>query len=97
MHDFKEKSDTKELPSETVNRNRRQILTASGSTSNQNHSFASKSVQLNLNTIKNHFLGDYVEYIRQFGTTDNYSTQLVSSILSYLYLRSHLLIIKGRS
>jgi len=35
---------------------------------------------LNLNTYKFHALGDYVATIRLFGTTDSYSTQLVSSI-----------------
>jgi len=38
--------------------------------------------KLNLNTYKFHALGDYVATIRLFGTTDSYSTQLVSSILS---------------
>jgi hypothetical protein len=33
---------------------------------------------LNLLTVKLHFLGDYVRHIRLFGTTDSYSTQLVS-------------------
>jgi len=33
---------------------------------------------LNLLTVKFHFLGDYVCHIRLFGTTDSYSTQLVS-------------------
>ncbi|KAJ3571321.1 hypothetical protein NP233_g3834 [Leucocoprinus birnbaumii] len=31
---------------------------------------------LNLSTIKFHFMGDYPEHIRRFGTTDSYSTQL---------------------
>ncbi|KAF8175172.1 hypothetical protein BJ912DRAFT_826532, partial [Pholiota molesta] len=31
---------------------------------------------LNLSTVKFHFLGDYVKYIRFVGTTDSYSTQL---------------------
>ncbi|KAJ3571968.1 hypothetical protein NP233_g3408 [Leucocoprinus birnbaumii] len=31
---------------------------------------------LNLSTIKLHFMGDYEEHIRRFGTTDSYSTQL---------------------
>lgn len=33
---------------------------------------------LNLNTYKLHSLGDYADTIRQYGTTDSYSTQLVS-------------------
>ena len=35
---------------------------------------------LNLSTIKFHSLGDYVQHIRLWGTTDSYSTQLVFSI-----------------
>lgn len=37
-----------------------------------------KSKLLNLKTYKYHALGDYVANIRQFGTTDSYSTQPVS-------------------
>lgn len=33
---------------------------------------------MNLNTYKVHALGDYVETIRKYGTTDSYSTELVS-------------------
>jgi hypothetical protein len=36
-----------------------------------------KKKGLNLTTVKFHFLGDYVHYIRHFGTSDSYSTQLV--------------------
>ncbi|GAB1527141.1 hypothetical protein RhiTH_010316 [Rhizoctonia solani] len=32
--------------------------------------------ELNLNTHKVHALGDYVEHIQEFGTTDSYSTQI---------------------
>lgn len=38
-----------------------------------------KRVQFDVYTIKLHFLGDYVNTIRQFGTTDSYSTETVSS------------------
>lgn len=34
---------------------------------------------LNLNTYKDHSLGDYVESIRRYGTVDSYSTEAVSS------------------
>ena len=37
---------------------------------------------LNLNTYKLHSLGDYPDIIKQYGTTDSYSTQLVSKRLS---------------
>lgn len=35
---------------------------------------------LNLQTYKHHSLGDYVDTIRHYGTTDSYSTQLVCFI-----------------
>jgi hypothetical protein len=41
---------------------------------------SSKKKKLNLNTYKFHSLGDYVATIRLFGTTDSYSTQVVSSV-----------------
>lgn len=45
-----------------------------------------KVKNLNLYTYKHHALGDYVRMIRMFGTTDSYSTQIVSG---FLYLRSY--------
>jgi hypothetical protein len=35
----------------------------------------------NANTVKMHFMGDYVEYIRQAGTTDSYSSVTVREFL----------------
>lgn len=32
---------------------------------------------MNLNTYKVHSLGDYVEAIRRYGTTDSFSTEMV--------------------
>ena len=37
-----------------------------------------KKKKFNFSTIKAHSLGDYVSHIRMFGTTDSYSTQIVS-------------------
>jgi hypothetical protein len=37
-----------------------------------------RAKQFNLNTYKNHALGDYTAIIRQIGTTDSYSTEPVS-------------------
>jgi hypothetical protein len=37
----------------------------------------------NINTPKFHSLGDVPSYIRMFGTTDSYSTQLVTTLSSY--------------
>jgi hypothetical protein len=36
-----------------------------------------RAKSFNLNTYKYHLLGDYVEQIRQYGTTDSYTTKLV--------------------
>lgn len=38
-----------------------------------------KLKEFNLNTYKTHALGDYVNMIRRYGTTDSYSTEVVSS------------------
>jgi hypothetical protein len=74
MRQFRDKTSDKfntvELPRESGTRN-------GGSRS-------SKKKTLNLNTYKFHALGDYVTTIRLFGTTDSYSTQLVSSIACYI-------------
>ena len=40
---------------------------------------------LNLNTYKLHSLGDYANIIRQYGTTDSFSTQLVSMMILPLH------------
>jgi hypothetical protein len=37
---------------------------------------------LNLNTYKNHSLGDYTNTIRRYGTTDSYSTEMVITTLT---------------
>ena len=77
MRQFRDKTsdkfDTVELPREAGARN-------GGARS-------SKKKTLNLNTYKFHALGDYVATIRLFGTTDSYSTQLVSSISCYVTAR----------
>lgn len=40
---------------------------------------------LNLNTYKDHSLGDYVETIRRYGTVDSYSTELVNLCIIACY------------
>lgn len=73
MRHFRDKTsdefDTLELPGETSTKKR-------GASS-------SKKKKLNLNTYKFHSLGDYVATIRLFGTTDSYSTQVVSSLICH--------------
>ena len=74
---FKEKTckvhPTRELERERAARVRRK------STQQESDRSARQPKQLNLNTYKYHALGDYAHTIRQFGTTDSYSTQPVSS------------------
>ena len=76
---------TKELERERVARARRQekskAKTTSGSSKSQSQNLGTggrKPKILNLKTYKYHALGDYASTIRQFGTTDSYSTQPVS-------------------
>jgi hypothetical protein len=69
---------TRELERERAARQRRQEKNGVKKASSR------KPKQLNLKTYKYHSLGDYVETIRRFGTTDSYSTQSVSfRLLSY--------------
>lgn len=74
---------THELPSETAARTRRQAK-RNGDKLGQGDAAASKITttpklkHFNMSTPKLHFLGDYVSTIKQFGTTDSYSTQAVS-------------------
>jgi hypothetical protein len=72
---------TTELPHEYASRGRREAALASKqAVSGSTNAVRSgpKRKKLNLNTYKYHALGDYPNSIRQFGTTDSYSTQPVS-------------------
>lgn len=60
---------TRELKREAEARQRRQTKVAT----------ERKRKFFNLNTYKNHSVGDYVRTIRMYGTTDSYSTEPVSS------------------
>ena len=74
---------TQDLPQEESARGRRIAAINEKARMNSNTS-QSQSVktkkrrQFNLKMYKLHSLGDYVESIKRFGTTDSYSTQLVS-------------------
>ncbi|KAF9046642.1 hypothetical protein BJ165DRAFT_1611041 [Panaeolus papilionaceus] len=81
LRDFRDATcaefETVELPKEAAARARRkaastseQLSTGSGSSPNR------RPRTLNLQTVKMHFLGDYVDCIRLFGTSDSFSTQL---------------------
>lgn len=70
---------TRELERERAARQRRQEPEKGQAKKTGNST--RKPKQLNLKTYKFHSLGDYVETIRRFGTTDSYSTQSVGARL----------------
>ena len=74
---------TRELRREAESRRRRQVREGThGITRNQGTSATVTDERrpklLNLRTYKLHALGDYAAHIRMYGTTDSYSTQVVS-------------------
>ncbi|CAL1714261.1 unnamed protein product [Somion occarium] len=71
------KFHTRELPREAMARQRRKAQ-SSNSGAPAASTASRKYKALNLNTYKWHAMPDYPAHIRRFGTTDNYSTQIVS-------------------
>ena len=70
---------TKELPTEEAARVRRRANNAAqGKGSKMSGRTGPAGVVFNMNTYKLHALGNYVASIWRYGTTDNYSTQVVS-------------------
>ena len=70
---------TKPLPAEEAARTRRRAKNAAnGKPSRSSHHNGDAS--FNMSTYKLHALGDYVATIWRYGTTDNYSTQVVSNL-----------------
>lgn len=74
--------DTKELSREVAARMRRTSKKASSASIQADLSptttLGKQKKPLNLNTYKDHSLGDYVETIKRYGTVDSYSTEAVS-------------------
>ena len=86
---------TRELPSEEAARGRRKAAAAAKqstagetgveellSTATRPNLKANQR-KFNLATYKTHSLGDYLKAIRMYGTTDSYSTQLVSTMRKF--------------
>jgi hypothetical protein len=74
---------TEELPREVNSRKQRQGKDKSsdaGPGSSGSKDAGRRPKGLNLNTYKFHALGDYVETILTYGTTDSYSTEIVSRL-----------------
>lgn len=83
--------DTKELKREEAARIRRAAGTPNASmlekpSARPKMEIGKKGKTLNLNTYKFHSLGDYVETIKRYGTTDSYSTESVSPSPFLLFL-----------
>jgi len=74
--------NTLELPSETAARWRRKRGQLNASNTTARGISGARPKSFNLNTYKLHALGDYVRTIRLFGTTDSYTTQIVSQLAS---------------
>lgn len=74
---------TEELAREANARKRRQAKKQPGTSSSKGR----RAKTFNLQTYKYHALGDYVDTIRRYGTTDSYSTEPVSvnSLMSNLF------------
>jgi hypothetical protein len=73
--------DTRELRSEMEARKRRELKETRVA---KTRSEANRRVkEFNLQTYKYHSLGDYADTIRQFGTSDSYSTEAVSNYYSF--------------
>ena len=69
---------TKELPQESMQRQRRELAEIQSGRRQKPARSAALPKSFNINTYKFHALGDYCQMIRKFGTTDSYSTQIVS-------------------
>lgn len=82
------KFDTVELPGEADRRGRQQLRQSGGANPSQQQTQSStplrghRKKELNLNTIKFHSLGDYVQFIRLYSAMDSFSTQTVCSFFS---------------
>lgn len=76
---------TAELPKEKAARERRAAREGSGLGDPKAGVSGRKAKKFNLNTYKYHAMGDYVQSIRLFGTTDSFSTQIVCKSPSYFF------------
>ena len=90
---FSDRFDTKELPKEAEARKRR-AAKGKGKGKPTRQKAARGKVRFNLSTYKLHALGDYADTIRQRGTTDSYSTQMVRCFT--LIANTNLITLLGR-
>lgn len=82
--------ETMELPKEKAARQRR-LAQRSESNTTSAESSGTRTKKFNLATYKFHAMGDYVNTIKLFGTTDSFTTQMVdTSRISVIYLTLYL-------
>ena len=85
FREFAEKTctafNTRELKRESEARRRRQLQT---NKSTEASTSTRRTKKFNLQTYKFHALGDYAATIRRYGTSDSYTTEIVSLLQSYL-------------
>lgn len=80
--------ETKELPQESAQRQRRELNEVQSGRRQRPARSSPLSKSFNINTYKFHALGDYSQMIKTFGTTDSYSTQVVSEYRDFLIYAS---------
>jgi len=75
-----------ELPKEKAARGRKAVREGPGPSNRDAGTGGRKVKKLNLYTYKFHAMGDYARSIRLFGTTDSFTTQIVSVSEFLLFL-----------
>lgn len=81
---------TLELPKEKAARERKVARERSGADNANTGSGGRKGKKFNMNTYKFHAMGDYLHSIRLFGTTDSFTSQIVSSLYFICIFQSDL-------
>ena len=84
LHEFKSTTcpafETQELSREMKARERRESKKPSSSTTPSGPQKGHRPKTFNMQTYKCHSLGDYVFMIKRYGTTDSYTTAIVSCL-----------------
>jgi hypothetical protein len=88
--------DTYELKRETEARQRRQSKKNTTGT-RESSSSSRRPKSLNLQTYKFHAMGDYVATIRQYGTCDSYTTEIVRVLYHCRYIACPQALIRANS
>jgi hypothetical protein len=87
---------TLELPKEKATRDHKAAHECSGLNNPDIGSSGWKAKKFNLSTYKFHAMGDYLQSIRLFGTTDSFTSQIVGERLLYYCLLISIWSLAGR-